>query len=161
MNCDNELLDEFVAESREHLDTIEPDLLEMERDGSNASQEVLNRVFRAIHSIKGASGFFAFESLKKLSDMTENVLMPIRAGELIVTPKVMDVLLGAMDKLRVMVDDIQASEEVPCEDELAKLEALLGEAGDEADRGDKPVTELSLDAEFDTGSQAVDRKSVV
>ena len=153
MSYDNELLDEFVAESREHLGTIEPDLLEMEKDGVNASQEVLNRVFRAIHSIKGAAGFFAFESLKKLSHMAENVLMPIRNGELTATPEVMDVLLGAVDKLRVMVDDIQASEEVPCEDELAQLEALLSNTGDSP--GGKAVTDLSLNAEFDTGSQAV------
>ena len=159
MNYDNELLDEFVVESREHLDTIEPDLLDMEKDGANASQEVLNRVFRAIHSIKGAAGFFAFESLKKLSHMAENVLMPIRDGELTATPEVMDVLLGAVDKLRVMVDDIQASEDVPCEDELAQLEALLSKASDEiaadADQDDKPLTDLSLAAEFDSESQTV------
>jgi two-component system, chemotaxis family, sensor kinase CheA len=161
VDYDNELLDEFVAESREHLDTIEPDLLAMEKDGANASQEVLNRVFRAIHSIKGASGFFAFEALKKLSHMSENVLMPIRDGELAPSPEVMDVLLGAVDKLRVMVDDIQASEDVPCEDEIAQLEALLNQANDESadeadsDQGDKPVSDLSLDAEFDIESPGV------
>ncbi len=112
MSYDDELLDDFVAESREHLDTIEPDLLEMEKDGAEASQEVLNRVFRAIHSIKGAAGFFAFEALKKLSHMAENVLMPIRDGMLTLTPEVMDALLAAVDKLRVMVDDVQASEDV-------------------------------------------------
>ncbi|MBT3201838.1 MAG: hypothetical protein HN350_18200, partial [Phycisphaerales bacterium] len=145
--------------SREHLDTIEPDLLDMEKDGANASQEVLNRVFRAIHSIKGAAGFFAFEALKKLSHMAENVLMPIRDGELKATPEVMDVLLGAVDKLRVMVDDIQASDDVPCQDELDQLEALLSKANDEiaadSDQDDKPVTDLSLAAEFDSGSQPV------
>jgi two-component system, chemotaxis family, sensor kinase CheA len=166
VNYDNELLDEFVVESREHLDTIEPDLLDMEKDGANASQEVLNRVFRAIHSIKGAAGFFAFEALKKLSHMAENVLMPIRDGELTASPEVMDVLLGAVDKLRVMIDDIQASDDVPCEDELAQLEALLsnddGESGDQSDdqaeaqQDTAPaVCDLSLTADFDSESEGV------
>ncbi len=130
MDFDESLLDDFVAESREHLDSIEPDLLEMEKAGSNASAEVLNRVFRAIHSIKGAAGFFAFESLKRLSHTMENVLMPVRDGELEITPEMMDVLLTAVDKLRVMIDDVQASDDVPCEDEIAKLNSFLGAEDD-------------------------------
>ncbi len=148
---DDELLDDFVAESREHLDTIEPDLLEMERAGAEASQEVLNRVFRAIHSIKGAAGFFALDALKKVSHMTENVLMPIRDGMLTPTSEVMDALLAAVDKLRVMIDDVQASEDVPCEDELTNLEALLNNAQSELDGAENELDKLEavLDASDD------------
>jgi two-component system chemotaxis sensor kinase CheA len=54
---DQGIIDEFIAESREHLNTIEPDLLSMERDGATVSIEAIRRVFRAAHSIKGASCF--------------------------------------------------------------------------------------------------------
>jgi len=54
---DQGMIDEFIAESREHLNTIEPDLLSMEKDGEKVSIEAIHRVFRAAHSIKGASGF--------------------------------------------------------------------------------------------------------
>ncbi len=94
------MLDDFLVESREHLNAVEPDLLEMERSGATTSKEALNRVFRAIHSIKGASGFFAFESLKRLSHAMENVLMPIRDGTLQVNPEIVDVLLSSVDMLR-------------------------------------------------------------
>ncbi|MDR3673546.1 MAG: Hpt domain-containing protein, partial [Holophaga sp.] len=83
--ADDNLILEFVAESREHLSTIEPDLLAMEQEGAHTSQEVINRVFRAIHSIKGGAGFFAFEAIKSLSHIMESVLMQVRDRAMAVT----------------------------------------------------------------------------
>ncbi len=59
---DDELLGEFINESREHLTTIEADLLAVEEGGANIDAELVNKVFRAAHSIKGASGFFGLTS---------------------------------------------------------------------------------------------------
>ena len=67
---DQEIFEEFVQESREHLAAIEPDLLEMERQGSSTSSELVNRVFRAIHSTKGGAAFLSFESLKEFNFFT-------------------------------------------------------------------------------------------
>ena len=64
--ADDDLLSEYIVECREHLAAIEPDLLAMEEAGGACAPEVINRVFRAIHSIKGGAGFFAFEALKTL-----------------------------------------------------------------------------------------------
>lgn len=122
---DESLTSEFVAESREHLNAIEPDLLEMERVGAQASQEVLNRVFRAIHSIKGGAGFLAFDALKRLSHVMESVFMLIRDGKRTAEPDIMDVLLRSVDRLRAMIDDIDASQDVFCDDVVAQLETIL------------------------------------
>lgn len=127
--ADESLIGDFVAESREHLDTIEPDLLAMERDGATVSQEIVNSVFRAIHSIKGGSGFFAFEALKRLSHTMENVLMQIRDGKMTVNPTIIDPLLRGVDKLRAMIDDIQGSDSVPCDEEIAQLNTVLESEG--------------------------------
>lgn len=118
------LISDFVTESREHLDAIEPDLLGME-ESSDVAPETINRVFRAIHSIKGGAGFLAYDSLKHLSHSMENVLMMVRDGELTINPVITDVLLRGVDKLRAMVDDIQGSEGVPCADELADLKRII------------------------------------
>ena len=118
------LISDFVTESREHLDAIEPDLLGME-ESSDVSSETINRVFRAIHSIKGGAGFLAYDSLKHLSHNMENVLMKVRDGELAIDPAITDVLLRGVDKLRAMVDDIQGSESVPCAEELADLKKII------------------------------------
>ncbi len=122
---DESILSDFVAESREHLDGIEPDLLDMEGQGSDVSNETVNRVFRAIHSIKGNAGFLALDAVKELSHVMESVLMLVRDGELSITQDMMDVLLRGVDKLRAMVDDIEASDSVPCQNEIRQLQAIL------------------------------------
>jgi two-component system, chemotaxis family, sensor kinase CheA len=127
--ADESIISDFVAESREHLATIEPDLLRMEQEGAKVSSEVINRVFRAIHSIKGGAGFFAFEALKKLSHAMEGVLMQVRDGKLKVSAELMDVVFASLDRLRAMLDDIQASDSVPYDKELASLEAILNGQG--------------------------------
>jgi len=127
--ADESIIAEFVAESREHLSTIEPDLLAMEELGAKVSQEVINRVFRAIHSLKGGAGFFAFESLKRLSHTMEGVLMLVRDGKLHPTPEIMDRLFSGVDRLRAMLDDIHASDTVPIEKELAALKLILEHQG--------------------------------
>jgi two-component system chemotaxis sensor kinase CheA len=129
--ADDNLISDFVAESREHLNSIEPDLLEMEQKGAACSQDVINRVFRAIHSIKGGAGFFAFESLKTLSHIMESVLMLVRDKTLVVSPALMDPLFAGLDRLRAMLDDIQASDGVPIQQEVARLKAILEGGGAE------------------------------
>ncbi len=122
---DASLITEFVAESREHLESIEPDLLAMEEKGAQVSQDIINRVFRAIHSIKGGAGFLAYEALKALSHTMENVLMQVRDGALAITPEMTDALLAGVDRLRAMLDDIEASDGIPYARELDALNAFL------------------------------------
>ena len=64
MNDENrESLNEFIQEARDLLAAIEPDLLELERQGSRATKEVVNRISRATHSTKGGASFLAFDTL--------------------------------------------------------------------------------------------------
>lgn len=126
---DENIIADFVTESREHLSAIEPDLLTMEQVGQQASSDVINRVFRAIHSIKGGAGFFSFEALKRLSHVMESVLMQVRDGKLKVDPEIMDVIFSAIDRLRTMLDDIHKSDTVPSEDMLKALEEVLERQG--------------------------------
>jgi len=126
---DESIISDFVAESRDHLNAIEPDLLTMEQGGGDLSKDLLNRVFRAIHSIKGGAGFLAFESLKSLSHVMESVLMLVRDGKLKVDPDLMDAIFAGMDRLRAMLDDIQASDRIPCDQEMARFKAILEDAG--------------------------------
>jgi len=144
---DESIISEFVAESRDHLNLIEPDLLAMEEGGT--SQEMLNRVFRAIHSIKGGAGFLAFESLKSLSHSMESVLMLVRDGKLEVGPELMDVLFASMDRLRAMLDDIHASEQVPIKKEQGRLKGILERQGIE------PGAQVKASAKPEKGKKRV------
>ncbi len=122
---DREILNEFVSESREHLADIESDLLAMEEAGDDADDELINRVFRAIHTVKGASGFFGLQKIAKLSHTMENLLMKIRDRELSITSERIDALLNASDILKGMIDDVDNSESFEIDEAIAVLEAAL------------------------------------
>jgi len=137
------LISEFVAESRDHLDSLEPDLLLMEQEGENVSSEVVNRAFRAIHSIKGSSSVLGFDSLMKLSHIMENLLMQIRNKKMIPDANNIDALLQSGDKLSFMIDDVHASNQVDCTEEIKRLNAILdGQSQPESSTPQPQLTEV-------------------
>lgn len=123
---DNEAREEFLEESREHLDAIEPDLLTLEQGEAGDLPDTVNRLFRAIHSIKGASPFLGCEPLKELSHVMESLLMRFRDGEMRPDPDTVDALLAGVDKLRLMLDDIDHGDDISCNDEISSLQTFLG-----------------------------------
>jgi len=122
---DRELVVEFVNESREHLADIERQLLDIEEGGASADLELVNKVFRSIHSIKGAAGFMGFATLGKLAHELENVLNLIRNRQLTPTSPIVDTLLKAADRLRGMIDDIEHSNDADIADHLEALERII------------------------------------
>jgi two-component system, chemotaxis family, sensor kinase CheA len=124
---DENLIQEFLVESQDHLENIEPDLLVLEKMGSGVDPEIVNRIFRAIHSIKGAAGFFGFENLKRLSHVMESVLMRVRDKQLTPEPYVVEPLLKGVDQLGAMVHDINNSETIDCAGLIVELNHYLKE----------------------------------
>ncbi|MGA8878833.1 MAG: Hpt domain-containing protein, partial [Candidatus Korobacteraceae bacterium] len=108
---DDEILQGFITESREHLATIEADLLAIEQAGESADPELVNKVFRAAHSIKGCSGFLGLNKVKELAHKAETVLDMLRSHKIHSNAEVTNVLLAAFDKLRDMVNSPLTSEE--------------------------------------------------
>jgi two-component system chemotaxis sensor kinase CheA len=121
---DEEILKEFVAEAREHLVTIEADLLAIEEAGVDIDEDLVNKVFRAAHSIKGASGFFGLNRIKELAHKAETVLDLIRSRKLGPNAEITNLLLGAFDKLREMVNEPANSESVDTAAFLTSLSEL-------------------------------------
>ena len=107
---DQEVLNDFVAEAREHLETIEPKLLELEKNPENL--QILDDIFRPMHSLKGASGFLHLNAINALAHKSENVLDELRKGRIENNSEIMDVILTATDALCQMLDNLeQAGEE--------------------------------------------------
>lgn len=126
---DDEILQGFIEESLEHLADIENDLLEIEENGADIDEDLVNKVFRAAHSIKGGAGFMGLTVIQDLSHVTENVLGLIRSGKLIPTPEIINVLLQASDKLNTMIEDVANSNDYDIEEHLIPLNAIFnGEA---------------------------------
>jgi two-component system chemotaxis sensor kinase CheA len=153
------LISEFVAESRDHLDSLEPDLLLMEQEGENVSSEVVNRAFRAIHSIKGSSSVLGFDALMKLSHIMENVLMQIRNKKMIPDANNIDALLQSGDKLSFMIDDVHASNQVDCTDEIKRLNEILEEKS-QTESTSTVSSPQSQSAEIKTSSPAIPEEKI-
>lgn len=121
---DDEILQGFVEESLEHLSSIENDLLSIEEAGADIDEDLVNKVFRAAHSIKGGAGFMGLIAIQELSHATENILGMIRSKELIPTQEIVNTLLIAADQLQAMIEDINNSNDVDIASHVTALNAI-------------------------------------
>jgi two-component system chemotaxis sensor kinase CheA len=141
---DAEIIAEFLVESHENLDQLDRDLVELEKEPG--SRELLSSIFRTIHTIKGTSGFLAFNRLEALTHVGENLLSRLRDGEMVMTPHVAEVLLSMVDTVRALLDAVEASGsdaagDVDVDAVVAALRAVLeGEAPD----GAEPATAAAV-----------------
>ncbi len=139
---DAELLKEFVVESQEHLADVENQLLTLEGQGEQMDVALVNTVFRAVHSIKGAAGFLGLETLQSLAHREEEVLNKLRNLELRPTSTVINTLLKATDKLKVLLDSIDSSNEIDVSEHIHALERIMnGEAEAEVVADPAPVSQ--------------------
>ena len=124
---DQELLEGFLAETTELLEKLDDDLIALEK--ASDDPELMNRIFRSIHTVKGASSFLGFDLLVRVTHKTEDVLNRLRKGELQLTSEIMDVVLEATDLVKTLVADIKGGEIVDREidETINKLIPLLVE----------------------------------
>ena len=108
----DDLLKDFITESDELVQQVEQDLLTLE-DCSDL--EVVNRIFRGMHTIKGTSSFFGFETLVELTHHAEDLLNHLRKGELAITRAIIDALLRVNDQVRLMMADIRDGRSPECD----------------------------------------------
>jgi two-component system chemotaxis sensor kinase CheA len=125
-----ELLDQFVIEARECLETISTRLLDVERDPANP--ELINDLFRSVHTLKGNCGLFEFKPLERVVHAGEDLLDCVRSRTLDYSTELADALLEAMDYSGQLVDQIGRSGRIEAGAETRSLEhesalrALLG-----------------------------------
>jgi two-component system chemotaxis sensor kinase CheA len=121
---DDETVRIYLEESREHLADIENDLLAIEQRGADIDTELVNKVFRAAHSLKGGAAFLGFGNIKELAHKIENVLDLVRAKELVPNPEIVNILLLSFDKLRELVNNVEKSEKTDISEFVVSLAGL-------------------------------------
>ena len=119
----DDIIPEFIAESRELLETVESGLLALE--SGEVEEEVIHTVFRAIHSIKGGAGFVGLTKIEHLAHKMEDLLNLIRNHELEPTPAVTDALLQSLDVLVELFDRVEEQDAIDIEGPMRALEAAL------------------------------------
>ncbi|MDR4498674.1 MAG: Hpt domain-containing protein [Candidatus Scalindua sp.] len=101
---DSEIFLEFLSESHDHLEESENNILNIE-EGS-CDQELINAIFRNIHSIKGSAGFLGLTDMQRLSHELETLLDKARKGEINITKEIISLCLESIDILRTLRDNL-------------------------------------------------------
>ena len=102
-----EILESFLIETREILEKLDVDLMELEKRAED--QELLNQVFRSFHTIKGTSGFFGLNKLTSITHKCEDILNKLRKGEAKLNSGIMDSILLSYDKIRDLLVSIETN----------------------------------------------------
>lgn len=101
----NEYLEIFLEESKEHLQSINDELLKLESEPENTS--IVNEIFRSAHTLKGMAGSMGFEDLASLTHQMENVLDLLRNGKININSDIMDIIFKCVDLIEKMVVSIE------------------------------------------------------
>ena len=102
--------DAFFEEAAEHLAIVEEGLLALEQHPEDL--DLLNKIFRSAHSIKGTSGMFGFNAVAQFTHKMETLLDLLRNGQKVVTPVIADLLLRATDCLKTLIDAAKTGSQV-------------------------------------------------
>lgn len=147
MEINQQYLDMFIEESKEHLQSCSDNLLELEKNPDDLS--IVNEIFRSAHTLKGMAATMGFEDLADLTHKMENVLDAIRNEKIAVNSDLLDIVFESVDDLEAMIMDIAEGGDGKRDvsEIVAKLQAI--EAGEvvsssKAEPNNEPVTSTYL-----------------
>lgn len=119
-----EIFHDFIVETGEILESLDQQLIVLEQNPEDL--EIVNGIFRGVHTIKGAGGFLGLKQIVEVSHKAEEVLNKFRQGTVKVTPEVMDALLGACDMLKILLGHVSNKDD--SEEDISKVLSALTEA---------------------------------
>jgi len=127
-----ELLEDFLVEAFEMIEEMDQDLVELENSPDDL--DLLNKIFRVAHTIKGSGSFLNFDKLTRLTHHMEAVLDKARKGELTITPEIMDVILESVDAMKSILEYIRdngddSAPDIDIEPIVVKLDAIVNGQG--------------------------------
>ena len=153
----DEVMVEFITESRENLDDLDTALVTLEQ---HPDAGVIAKIFRSIHTIKGTSGFLGLRTLESVTHIGENLLSKMRDGAMPVTRENTTALLSMVDAVRAILDRVESTGAEGTETYAALIEELsrLNGADAFAATAPTPIAEVTPDASSesvtDTGADA-------
>ncbi len=100
---DDRAREEFTSEAEELLDTLSRDMVDFESQGQNVRPELVNKIFREVHSLKGLAGMLGFADISELSHSLEDMLDRLRMGKIAITRDLIDLLFDSVDGLNRLV----------------------------------------------------------
>ncbi len=143
-----EIFDSFIIETKETLESLDLNLVELENNPEDA--DLLNKIFRSFHTVKGTSGFLGLVKMQKLTHRLEDILNKLRKGESKLNSKIMDGILNGYDKLGDLLEIIEENknEDLDTEEvinELQKIIEVMENGGDIEDKQNAEASEELTD----------------
>ncbi|MCL5237196.1 MAG: chemotaxis protein CheA [Nitrospirae bacterium] len=117
----DEIITEFVTEAEETLEKIDPRFVELETKGYD--KDILNEIFRGMHTLKGAAGFLGFQPIVDIAHRAESIMKRVRDAEIGLSRDLIDVILKSVDNLRLLIFHIKLKDGIE-EDTLPLLKEL-------------------------------------
>jgi two-component system chemotaxis sensor kinase CheA len=117
----DDLLREFLTETRESLERVDAELVRFEQEPNN--REILGNIFRLVHTVKGTCGFLALPRLETLAHAAENLMGKFRDG-MPVTTDAVTLVLFTIDRIKAILDEIEANEREPAGQDADLIEQL-------------------------------------
>lgn len=128
-----DFIQEFVDEAKAHLEKLEACLI---KKSNFFTEDTINEIFRAVHSIKGTAGFFGLVKIVELSHLMENVIGEFRSGSILLEDEDVDLLLASSDVLKEMVYNVSDSENIYIDEIKLKLTSILEKASNSKGKND-------------------------
>jgi two-component system chemotaxis sensor kinase CheA len=153
MQVDEDIINDFIDESRDYLLTIEESLLVMESQKDPMDDDLVDKVFRGIHTIKGSSAFLNFNTITQLTHTMETLLDKMREKQIEPDSHIIDVLLKSTDLLKQMIDDVYNCDSFDIQD-LQKT--LLKLSSENADNQSESSQELPDDSDQSSANDVMD-----
>lgn len=142
----DELLAEFITESSESLAKLDTELVELEHNPENP--EILNSIFRTMHTIKGTCGFIGLPRLEKLAHASESVLVKIRDKALSINEDIISIILQSIDGVKHIITKLSETGGEPSGDDhelIDKLNAILDVSMAVIETKEEPAAAKSAD----------------
>ena len=123
----SQYLEIFIDETKEHLQSLNTQILELEQDPEN--ENTINEIFRAAHSLKGMAGTMGYKRMQTLTHDMENVFSEVRNGAIKVSSEMIDILFQCLDALDEYLTNIQQSADEGTNENEALIKALNEQMG--------------------------------
>lgn len=136
----SQYLELFIDETKEHLQSLNEHILELEKDPEN--DDTINEIFRAAHTLKGMSGTMGYTRMQRLTHDLENVFSEIRNGNMKANEKLVDILFRGLDALESYLEVISSTGSEGTEDNEDIIndlnEVIAEETGADSDTSEEP-----------------------
>jgi two-component system chemotaxis sensor kinase CheA len=161
MNFDEDILQDFLVEAKEGITKLEEGFIELEKDPKKG--EVLKELFRTMHSLKGASGFFGFKTLESIAHFSEDILSKLRDRLIEPEEDIVDILLKAVDYIKYIISYIEENKAEPVEDKILDFLVELSNFNEKLKKKiqEKPVEKEIEEAKVEEKKEIIEEKKEI